>query len=387
MEMSGQYTVYHLHSDLSNGVTNIDSVTKYGEYIKKAKECGMKALAFSEHGSVFEWYHKKSAIEAAGMKYIHAVEAYLTITLDEKVRDNYHCVLLAKNYDGFLELNSLVSGSFNRKDNHYYYVPRITFDELFATSDNIIITTACIGGVFGKADDELQQKFLDFLTRNKHRCFLEVGHHFEDRQVEYNRKLCALSKQTGIPLIAGTDTHVLNEVHEKGRSILQASKNIMFDGEEKWDLKFKTYDELVAAYRKQRSLPEEVFMKAIENTNALADMVEEFTLDRDTKYPHIYENPEETFKKKVTDAMYRHPYALKNHTEAELLAVLDEEYKVYQATKSIDFMLLQTYLREWEKEHGIQCGYGRGSVSGSMIAYLLGITQMDSARFNLNFFR
>lgn len=387
MEISGQYTVYHLHSDLSNGVTNIDSVTKYGEYIERAKECGMKALAFSEHGSVFEWWHKKSAIEAAGMKYIHAVEAYLTITLDEKVRDNYHCVLLAKNYDGFLELNSLVSGSFNRKDNHYYYAPRITFDELFATSDNIIITTACIGGVFGKADDELQQKFLDFLTRNKHRCFLEVGHHFEDRQVEYNRKLCALSEQTGIPLIAGTDTHVLNEVHEKGRSILQASKNIMFDGEEKWDLKFKTYDELVAAYRKQRSLPEEIFMKAIENTNALADMVEEFTLDRDTKYPHIYEKPEETFQKKVLDAMYSHPYALKNHDETELRKVLNEEYKVYEATKSIDFMLLQTYLREWEKENGIQCGYGRGSVSGSMIAYLLGITQMDSIRFGLNFFR
>ncbi len=387
MEISGQYTVYHLHSDLSNGVTNIDSVTKYGEYIERAKECGMKALAFSEHGSVFEWWHKKSAIEAAGMKYIHAVEAYLTITLDEKVRDNYHCVLLAKNYDGFLELNSLVSGSFNRNDNHYYYAPRITFDELFATSDNIIITTACIGGVFGKADDELQKKFLDFLTRNKHRCFLEVGHHFEDRQVEYNRKLYALSEQTGIPLIAGTDTHVLNEVHEKGRSILQASKNIRFDGEEKWDLKFKTYDELVAAYRKQRSLPEEVFMKAIENTNALADMVEEFTLDRDTKYPHIYKKPEETFQKKVLDAMYSHPYALKNHDETELRKVLNEEYKVYEATKSIDFMLLQTYLREWEKENGIQCGYGRGSVSGSMIAYLLGITQMDSIRFGLNFFR
>lgn len=387
MEISGQYTVYHLHSDLSNGVTNIDSVTKYGEYIERAKGCGMKALAFSEHGSVFEWWHKKSAIEAAGMKYIHAVEAYLTITLDEKVRDNYHCVLLAKNYDGFLELNSLVSDSFNRKDNHYYYAPRITFDELFATSDNIIITTACIGGVFGKADDETQKEFLDFLTRNKHRCFLEVGHHFEERQVEYNQKLYALSEQTGIPLIAGTDTHVLNEIHEKGRSILQASKNIMFDGEEKWDLKFKTYDELVAAYRKQRSLPEEVFMKAIENTNALADMVEEFTLDRDTKYPHIYERPEETFQKKVLDAMQNHPYALKNHDEAELRKVLNEEYKVYEATKSIDFMLLQTYLREWEKENGIQCGYGRGSVSGSMIAYLLGITQMDSIRFGLNFFR
>ena len=93
MAIEGQYTVYHLHSDLSNGVTNIDSVTKYNEYIARAQELGMKAMAFSEHGSVFEWWHKKSAIEEAEMKYIHAVEAYLTATLDEKVRDNYHCVL------------------------------------------------------------------------------------------------------------------------------------------------------------------------------------------------------------------------------------------------------------------------------------------------------
>lgn len=387
MDLSDQYTIYHLHSDLSNGVTNIDSVTKYSAYIAKAKECGMKALAFSEHGSVFEWWHKKTEIEAAGMKYIHAVEVYLTTTLDEKVRDNYHCVLIAKNYDGFLELNRLVSGSFNRKDNHFYYVPRITFDELFATSDNIIITTACIGGVLGKAEDGIQKLFLEFLSRNRHRCFLEVGHHFDDKQITYNQRLYVLSEEYDIPLIAGTDTHALNAEHEKGRSILQASKNILFDGEEHWDLRFKTYEELVGAYQKQHSLPERAYMEAIENTNRMADMVEEFTLDRGTKYPHIYNNPEETFRKKIQNAVEQHPYALKNHSRDELNAAIQEEFEVYKATRSIDFMLLQTYLREWERQHGIQCGYGRGSVSGSMIAYLLGITQMDSLRFGLNFFR
>lgn len=387
MAINGQYTVYHLHSDLSNGVTNIDSVTKYGSYIAKAKELGMKAMAFSEHGSLFEWWHKKTAIETAGMKYIHAVEAYLTATLAEKVRDNYHCVLLAKNYEGFLELNQMVSASFNRKDNHFYYAPRITFDELFATSDNILVTTACVGGVFGKGDAETQKRFLDFMVKNKHRCFFEVGHHIDQKQVGYNQMLYELSQKTGIPLIAGTDTHVLNEEHEKGRSILQVSKDIRFDGEERWDLKFKSYDELVSAYRKQGSLPEAVYLQAIENTNVMADMVEPFELDRGTKYPHIYENPDETFREKVDAAIHNHPYALQNHSVEELKRAVGEEFKVYQATKSIDFMLLQTYLREWEKENGIQCGYGRGSVSGSMIAYLLGITQMDSVRFGLNFFR
>lgn len=381
------YVVYHLHSDLSNAVTNIDSVTKFNEYIDKAKKCGMKALAFSEHGSVMEWWHKKKAIENAGMKYIHAIECYLTATLEEKVRDNYHCVLLAKNYEGFLELNRLVSTSFHRNDNHFYYVPRITFQELFSTSDNIIITTACIGGVFGKGNEQAQRLFLAFMEKNRHRCFFEIGHHMDEKQVMYNQRLLKLSEEHHIPLIAGTDTHVLNENHEKGRSILQQSKNIHFDGEDHWDLKFKSYDELLQAYQRQRSVPESAYREAIQNTNVMADMVEEFELDQGTKYPHIYANPEQTFREKINAAVQNHPYALKNHTMEELTEVIESEFGVYQATQSIDFMLLQTYLREWERENGIQCGYGRGSVSGSMIAYLLGITQMDSLRFGLNFFR
>lgn len=381
------YVIYHLHSDLSNAVTNVDSVTKFEEYIKAASECGMKAMAFSEHGSIMEWWHKKCAIEKAGMKYIHAIEAYLTMTLDEKVRDNYHCVLIAKNYDGVMELNRLVSKSFNRNDNHFYYVPRISFDELFATSDNIIITTACVGGVLGKGGKIAQERFLDFLKANKHRCFLEIGHHIDQKQVEYNGRLVELHRETGVPLIAGTDTHALNDEHVQGRSILQLSKKIHFDGEERWDLRFKSYQELIAAYEKQGSLPSDVYEEAIENTNVMAGMVEEFNMDKGTKYPHIYENPEETFRQKIDEAVERHPYALTNHTKEEIQSIVDEEFEVYKATKSIDFMLLQTYLREWEREHDIQCGYGRGSVSGSMVAYLLGITQMDSLRFGLNFFR
>lgn len=199
--------------------------------------------------------------------------------------------------------------------------------------------------------------------------------------------MLSLSIEYDIPLIAGTDTHALNVEHEEGRSILQASKNISFDGEDGWDLKFKTFDELVNAYKRQGVLPEETYMEAIANTNALADMVEPFSLDKGTKYPHIYEEPEKTFYQKIEDAINQHPYALKNHSRDEIKKVVDNEFEVYKATKSIDFMLLQTYLREWEKEQGIQCGYGRGSVSGSMIAYLLGVTQMDSMRFDLNFFR
>lgn len=347
----------------------------------------MKALGFSEHGSVFEWYHKKQAIEAAGMKYIHAVEAYLTETLEEKVRDNYHCVLIAKNHEGFRELNSLVSRSFCRSDNHFYYVPRISFDELFNTSENIIITSACVGGVFGKAGEETQKRFLDYITANRDRCFLEIGHHPDAKQVSYNDKIIRLSVETGLRLIAGTDTHVLNELHEKGRAVLQKSKDIIFPEEDGWDLRFHSYPELLAAYEKQGSVAEEIYLQAIENTNVLADMVEEFEIDKSAKYPHIYSDSEKVFRKKIDEAKEKHPYVNKRYSREKLNSVIESEFEVYKKTGSIDFMLLQTYLREWEKQNGIQCGYGRGSVSGSMIAYILGITQMDSIKFDLNFFR
>lgn len=385
--MSENYVVYHLHSDLSNAVTNIDSTTKFYEYVEAAKECGMKALAFSEHGSVFEWWHKKQAIEAAGLKYIHAAEVYLTESLAEKIRDNYHCVLIARNFEGFKELNKLISQSFNRKDNHFYYVPRISFEELFNTSENIIFTTACVGGVMYKANEATKAKFLKFMCQHKDRCFFEVGHHIDEKQVQYNQYLKKLSDEYGIQLIAGTDTHVLNEVHEKGRSILQRSKNIYFEGEDKWDLKFHNFQELVEAYKLQGSLSREDYMRAIHNTNLLADMVEEFTLDTNTKYPHIYDNPKETFRQKVMEAKEKNPYIKERYTEERINKVIEEEFEVYEKTQSIDFMLLQTYLREWEAANGIQCGYGRGSVSGSMIAYILGITKMDSLKFDLNFFR
>ena len=77
-ESNLNYAVYHIHSNLSNGVTNIDSITKFEEYVDYAASLGMKAIAFSEHGTVFQWVKKKEYIEKKGMKYIHAQEFYVT---------------------------------------------------------------------------------------------------------------------------------------------------------------------------------------------------------------------------------------------------------------------------------------------------------------------
>lgn len=385
--MNKNYTVYHLHSDLSNGVTNIDSVTKYNEYVDYAKSLGMKAMGFSEHGSILEWTHKKNKIEAAGMKYIHAEEFYITENIIEGnlQRDNYHCVLIAKNYNGVLELNNLSSKAFLR-DGHFYYTPRITFDELISTSKNIIITTACIGGILSKGEKTLQYKFLKFLIENKDRCFLEIQHHCDEVQINYNKLLLMIMKKYQIPLIAGTDTHALNNKHLRGRAIMQKSKGVSFENESDWDLIFKTYDELVRAYDRQNALPADIYLEAIENTNKMANMIEVFELDYSKKYPKLYDDSMRVLKQKIVEGTkkrginkYKNYHQYKKRIAYEL--------ETYKHNDAVDFILLEEDYKNALKRQGVNFGYSRGSVSGSVIAYLLGITEVDSVKFNLNFER
>lgn len=485
MTECNNYVVFHCHTMLSNGTTIMDSVTRFSDYVNEAKKCGMTALAISEHGSVFEWKHKKDAIEAAGMKYIHAEEFYLTESIiwrtvdsanyhpenyddlvkaarksakgdekkfseslsrkidkaladvlkangikrkkgackvffdernlkekdgvwyanyidsdmilpidissvvkerDEKRRDNYHCVLIAKNYEGFLELNKLMSISFNN-DGHNYYSPRITFDELFATSDNIIISTACVASPLCGGTDTAKQKYLDFLIKNKHRVFLEVQHHDTDKQRAYNLELYELSKKYGIPMIAATDTHCLNKVHELGRKYYQLRKDITFDDEAGWDLTWKTFDQLVDAFEVQGALPKEVYMEAINNTNVMADMVEPIELDKSFKYPRISKNAAEDLYKKIYDCAREKKPLMERHTPEEIKARLDMEFETYKSIDACDYMLLEKYIVDWCHSNDIWLGPGRGSVTGALSAYAMGITEMDSLKYDLKFWR
>ncbi len=385
--MNENYTILHIHSMLSNGVTNIDSVTRYDQYIDRAAELGMKAMAFSEHGSVFQWVKKKLHTEEMGMKYIHAQEFYLTQTLSEKIRDNYHCLLIAKNYDGVLELNKLSSKAFNRDDNSFYYVPRITIEDVKNTSDNIIVSTACLGGVLNKAPDDVRWDFYHWLCEHKDRCFLEIQPHLDPAQKSYNNTLWTLSKQSGLRLLMCTDTHALNSTHVEGRKILQKAKNIHFDGEDKFHLEMMSYDKLVQLCRMQDALPIDVYLDAIEMTNTVADMIEPFELDYSYKYPHLWgDDSEDVLRAKIADGIvWRGVDKLPNYRE--YIDRIEYEMKAYVHNGAIDFMLLMEDIIAWCKTQDILVGYGRGSCNGSVIAYLLGITEMDSIKHGLNFER
>ena len=381
------YTITHLHSDISSAVTNIDSVTKFTDYIEQAKAWGMTAIAFTEHGSVMSWVKKKETCEKYGLKYIHATEAYLTESLDNKVRDNYHVCLYAKNFDGVKELNKMLSVANNRQDGHYHYVPRITFEELYATSDNIIIATACTGGVFRSENKGLKNEYIEFLEKNKHRSFLEVQHHNTTEQKKHNELILKLHARYNIPIIVATDTHALNETHIKGRDILQKAKNIHFKGEDGWDLVMRNYDEVVEALRIQGVLTQEQIIEGLENTNKLANMVEEFELSRSPKYPKLYENPLDELKKRINKGVKEKKINKKANYKSEYLPRIYEELETYIHNDAVDFLLLDSDIKDYARSNGVFCGYSRGSVSGSLIAYLIGMTDVDSVKFNMNFQR
>lgn len=405
-----------MHSSLSNATSGqkADSTTNYDVYLKKAKEYGIKTFGFSEHGNILNHVKKKEDIEKHGMKYIHSVEAYLTekIEYDENgkavnlVRDNFHWVMMAKNYEGYKELNRLVSNSYY-KDGHFYYAPRITMEEMMNTSDNIIHTTACLAsplwqlnkeilGVGNKFADRTEEdkeraqntldNLVDWIADNKHRVFLEVQYHKDSEQIEFNQMLLRLSNKTGAKLIAGTDTHSFNDDYAETRKALLNYKGASYGNEDDYDLTFKSYDEVVEAFDKQGALLERTYMEAIHNTNILGEMIEEFEHDDTPKYPKLYDNPEEEFKKKINEGFIKRGLDKKDNKQ-EYLDTIQMEYKVYKETGSINYMLLQKYIIDWCHENDIWQGYGRGSVNGSIIAYILGITEMDSVEHKLNFFR
>lgn len=367
----------------------VDSITPFQSYIDKAKEEGMKAIAFTEHGAVLHNIAKRQACEKAGLKYINAEEFYVTekIDLDNLQRDNYHCCLYAKNYEGVLELNKLSSDSFNRKDGHFYYNPRITLEELENTSDNILVLTACVAGMLCKGTKEVQERFLKFIIKNKHRCWLEIQPHDFDMQKFYNQYLYRISLKYGLKLIATSDVHAIDKNHMMGRSVMQESKKVEFHDEDSCDLSWKSYNDMGAAFEKQNALTRSVYLDAIEETNRFADMIESYELDYSNKYPRLYPDAEKEFKYRIVQGVKERGIEKLPNYKTEYLPRIKEELETYKKNDAIDFMLLDSDYKNWLLKNNMHYGPSRGSVSGSEIAYLLRNTDVDAVKYKLNFSR
>ena len=395
----GVYTPYHMHTMKSL----LDSTTSFEEYLEAAIKCGMHAIGISEHGIPREWAANKLLCKAKidsinaerakeglallpPMKYLNGVEIYLTENLAPKVRDNYHTVLIAKNEEGQREMLNLVQLS--TREDHMYYNNRITFDEFLDISDNVIKISACIAGPLSKLSVD-HPRYMELV---EHYDYLEIQHHNTPEQIAYNRLLYQLSCQFDKPLIAGTDTHSLNKYKHECRAILMEYKKQHYPDEDKFDLIWKTYDELVEAYRIQAALSEDVYMQAIENTNVMAASVEDIPIDTSIKYPILYgtrENDARRFEEVVAQSFESgcSNGMIKPHQIEAFKKAIDEEMAVFKKLDMTGFMLSMHELLKWCRENNIPVGPGRGSVTGSRIAYLVGITDLNPEDLNTNFAR
>ena len=382
------YVAYHVHTELSL----LDSATKFQDYIDRAVQLGQTAIAFTEHGNIYQWIAKKIACDKAGLKYLHGVECYLTEGLlvsdctgkQSKIRDNYHTILIAKNFEGLLELNALVSLS--SRDDHFYYKPRITFKEFLGISSNIIKISACLASPLNKMSTT--HPIYEQLLR--HYDYLEIQpHNFQD-QIIYNRHLAQMSQKYGIPLIAGTDTHSLDQYKAECRSILMLAKHIEFANEDSFDLTYKSYDQIVDMFRLQDAIPEQMFLQAIENTNQMAESVESFELDTSFKYPKLYgARDREVFAKTIENGLQEkiREGAITPNQVVPFQEAIKEECRVFDKIDMSGFMLFMSELVTWCKSHGIPIGFNRGSCGGSRVAYVTNITDLNPETWHTVFSR
>ena len=432
--MSKNYTVYHLHDEDSL----LDSCTNYKLYIDKAVELGQKAIAFTNHGNIYNWIERKMYCDEKGIKYIHGVECYLTEQLEPKVRDNYHTILIAKNQEGFKELNKLVDLS--TQEDHFYYKPRLSFDEFFNISDNIIKISACLASPLSKYPSYVTKRSEEQITSLKTKLeeelkvllkesddktaeieliknryeeqieetqdinqyreifdkllqtydYYEIQPHVKSlEQIKYNQMLYEASKQYGKPLIAGTDTHSINQYKAECRSILQKAKHIEFSDEDSFDLTYKSYDELIEMFKQQNSLPMNVILEAIENTNRMADSVEDFVLDKSVKYPKLYDNEEEVLNKRIAQKLKEKldKGIINKKDLPKYTANILEEMRVFKKINMVGFMLFMSELVCWCWDNGIPIGPCRGSVGGSTVAYITDIIDVDPVKWGTIFSR
>lgn len=382
MERPDKYTVYHLHSDYSL----LDSCSKWEEYADLAISQGMTAIASTEHGKPLGWVSKKMYCDAHGIKFLHGVEIYLTESLEPKVRDNYHTVLIAKNIAGVHELNRLI-GLSNQED-HFYYSNRISFDEFLSITDNVIKTSACLASPLNKLSDDHPR----YMELARHYDYLEVQPHNCDEQSEYNRRLIALSHKLNKPLIAGTDTHSSSPYKAECRKLLMVRKKKSYGNEDSFDLTWKTLDELIRLFESQGVLNENEIYEAIQNTNYMADSVEDFELDKSIKYPILYGSSEEDERKYIELTWCKLNEKLDcgiipKEQEQAFREAITEELRVFSKLKMCGFMLSMSELVSWCKAQGMAIGTARGSVGGSRTAYVTDIIDLNPEQWHTVFSR
>ncbi|MEW6103356.1 MAG: DNA polymerase III subunit alpha [bacterium] len=373
----------HCHSEYSL----LDGAIRVESLVKKAESLSMPALAITDHGNMFGAIKFYKTALAHGIKPIIGCEFYVCNNIKERQKETLsHITLLAKNRDGYKNLIKLVSISYLTG---FYYKPRIDESLLKEYSKGIIALSGCTKGIIPRLIldgriDEAEKKANEYLNIFGSRNFyLELLNHNMPEEEIIRKGLIEIGKRLSIGLVATNDIHYLERADYPAHDVLiciQTGKKINEEKRLKFqtrELYFKTEDEMKQLFSDCPS--------SIENTHLIVD-----ACNLELEFGNLYLPHYETGDEEPDEALRRLCMnGLKERYEDDEQAMkrLEYELSVISKMKYAGYFLIIHDLIQYAQKEGIPTGPGRGSVAGSIVAYCLGITDVDPLKYNLLFER
>ena len=408
------YVGLHVHTHYSL----MDGVATPEEYINRAVDLGMPALAITDHGSLSGHRELHRLAKAKGIKPILGVEGYMTTNMSDKRAKadrtdpldlNYHhIVLLAKNQVGLENLNKINEIAWTEG---FFSKPRFDFETLAKYKEGIIVTSACLSGWIAKAVE-----LGELATAKKHMkwfkeqfgddYYIEVMPH---NPAEVNKGIIDLADAMNIKIVVTPDCHHADTSQKEIQELMlilnthaKLEKDATYDKSKKkenfmerldylygadrmmsfnkFDIHLLSYEEMKAAMLKQGIDREDMFTSTIE----IANKVKDYDIKEGLNLlPVQYKQPDKELRILALEGLVERGIV----DNQEYLNRLEEELQVIKDKKFGPYFLVVRNMLNWAKKEGIMVGPGRGSAAGSLLCYALGITDIDPIKHGLLFFR
>ncbi len=384
----------HLHSHTQFSM--LDGAASIDDMIKKAKRAEMPAAAITDHGNMFGGPEFVNKAQKEGVKPIIGCEFYVTPTSmkDRETRTRYHQVLLAKDMTGYRNLAKLSSLGYLEG---MYYKPRIDKETIKEYSEGLIATTCCIASeinqtIIRKGEEEARELFEWYLDVFGDDYYIELQRHGLEDQNKCNHILTQWSKEYNVKMIATNDSHYVEKEDSEAHDILLALQTNAELGDPNRFRFTDDYNNLNREfYLKTPDEMQELFddlPQAVDNTQEIVDKVDEFDITSELMLPQYnipqgYDTMDE-YLRAITYEGAKERYGELSQTiteriEQELKIISDMDFSGY-------FLVVQDFTTEARKR-GVFVGPGRGSAAGSVVAYCLGIINIDPIEYDLIFER
>ena len=384
------FTHLHVHTEYSL----LDGSNKIKEYVDRVKALGMDSAAITDHGVMYGVIDFYRAARAAGINPILGCEVYVApgSRFDREAGSGddryYHLVLLAENNQGYSNLMKIVSKGFVEG---FYYKPRVDLSLLEKYHEGIIALSACLAGEVarfltrGMYEDAKKAALRYQDIFGKGNFFLELQDHGIPEQQNVNQQLLKMHRETGIELVATNDVHYTLAEDAQPHDVLlclQTGKKLADEDRMRYEggqYYVKSPEEM------ERLFP--YATEALENTHKIAQRCHveiEFGV---TKLPKFDVPEGYTSWEYLNELCFRGLEERYQPVTEELKERLNYELSTIRNMGYVDYFLIVWDFIKYARDHDIMVGPGRGSAAGSLVAYTLGITQLDPIRYDLLFER